>query len=341
VLGLPPLPRTLEAALRDLSSKKPDVRGSAVRDLMRYADEAREQVIRALEGVLREDEDPRVRALAATGLSDADAKEALPTLLVAVEDKDAHVRQMAISALGELGDPRAGERLRRALGDPRPEVRFQAVMAFPRVVARKDDALDAVLEAMNDDDPLVAHIAVRMAEEVAGGGEPDARVLTRARALLSHDAASVRLAAAILLAHAGDLSGRDHLVKAASGELRTDDGEDEAAAIELAGELDLAAARKGLTRRAFGGLFGLGRDRYQWHARVALARMGDERAIREIVAELGSWDRERRTLAIAAAGRAKIAAARATLVAMRDAPDRADPDALEEALRALDGKPAR
>ena len=340
MLGLPPLPRTLGAALRDITSKKPEVRGDAIRDLVRHAEDSRAPVIRALEGALR-DADPRVRALAATALSDTDAKEALAALLVTVEDEDAHVRQMAISALGEIGDPRAGERLRRALSDPRPEVRFQAVIAFPRVVARKDDALDAVLEATSDADPLVAHIAIRMTEEIAGGDTPDTRVVARARELLSHDAPSVRLAAAILLAHAGERSGLAIIEKAAAGELRSDDGEDEAAAIELAGKLGLEGARKGLARRAFGGVLGLRRDRFQWHARVALASMGDERAIRDIVGELGSWDRQRRTLAVAAAGRAKITAAREVIAAMRDAPDRADPDAVEEALDAIDARPAR
>lgn len=337
MLGLPPLPRTLAAALRDVASKKVEVRAEAVRDLVRHADDARPQVLRALEGALRDD-DPRVRALAATALSDVGGKEALAALLVAVEDDDAHVRQMAISALGELGDPRAGERLRRALGDARPEVRFQAVIAFPRVTAREEDALDAVLAATEDDDPLVAHIAVRMAEELAGEGKPDERAVARAKALLSHEAPCVQVAAAILLARAGDASGRALIEKAAAGELRDVDGEDEAAAIELCGELDLTRAKAGLERRAFGGFLGLGKDRFSWHARVALARMGHERAVKEILADLESWDRERRSLAVAAAGRARLAAAREAIGKMRGAPDRADPDAVDEALRTLDGK---
>ncbi len=340
MFGLRPLPRTLAAALRDVSSKKVEIRAEAIRDLVRYADEARGQVVRSLEGALRDD-DPRVRALAATALSDVGATESLAALLVTVEDDDAHVRQMAISALGELGDARAGERLRRALGDARAEVRFQAVMAFPRVTTRRDDAMDAVLDAMDDDDPLVVHVAVRMAEELAGEGEPDPRTLARAKQLLSHEAAAVRVTSAILLARAGDTSGRDLLVKAATGRLRDVEGEDEAAAIELCGELDLTDAKEGLARRAFGGLLGIGKDRLQWHARVALARMGHERAVQEILADLGSWDRERRTLAVAAAGRARLAAAREAIAGMLGSPDRADPDAVEESLRALRPKAAK
>ncbi len=340
MLGLPSLPRTLEAALRDVASKKPEIRASAIRDLVRYSDEARPQIVRSIEGALRDD-DPRVRGLAATALSDIGAKEALPTLLVAVEDDDAYVRQMAISALGEIGDARAGERLRRALGDARSEVRFQAVMAFPRVTAHPEDALDAVLSAMDDKDALVVHVALRMAEELSSGGKPDARVLAKAKALLAHDAPAVQVAAAVLLAHAGDRTGAEVLVKVARGDLQTTEGEDEAAAIELCGELGMRDAERGLVRRAFGGVLGLRRDRYQWQARVALARLGNARAIQEIVAELTSWDPGKRTLAVAAVGRARITAARDAIRAMRHAPEKADPDAVEEALRLLGAEPRR
>ena len=37
MLAPPPLPRTLEASLRDLESAKPEVRASAIGDLVRHA----------------------------------------------------------------------------------------------------------------------------------------------------------------------------------------------------------------------------------------------------------------------------------------------------------------
>ncbi|MEZ4308255.1 MAG: hypothetical protein R3F14_09450 [Polyangiaceae bacterium] len=111
-------------------------------------------------------------------------------------------------------------------------------------------------------------------------------------------------------------------MKASTGELDGVDGEDVAAAIELCGDLGLKA-KAGLEKRAFGRLLGLGRDALlPQHARVALARMGHERAVREIVTELASWDREKRTLAVAAAGRARLTSARDAIAAMRDAPTR-------------------
>jgi HEAT repeat protein len=335
MFAAPSLPRTLSACLRDLGDASPTVRASAVRDLGRHTTgEDRAAAIAALEGALA-DAEARVRAAAATSLADAEATEAREALERAADDGDALVRQMAVAALGEIGDARALPRLERALVDPRGEVRFQAVIAYPRL-AEGSAALDAIEAATRDADPLVAHIALRMGEELGEkAGEVDARIVRRARALLGHDAPLVRIAAAVLLARAGETGGEELLVAAATGDLPTPEGADEAAAIELCGELGLDAARKGLEKRAFGGLIGFFRDRFQWHAKVALARMGHERARREIEGDLDAWDPQRRTLAVAAVGRARLTGARDKLRAMqRDG--RANANALEEALRALE-----
>ncbi|AUX47945.1 hypothetical protein SOCE26_094710 [Sorangium cellulosum] len=312
------------------------MRAEAVGDLVPYVDTAREQVLRAVESALRDDVHPSVRAAAAIALADTKAGEALPALLLAVEDADAHVRQMAITALGEIGDARATGRLRRALSDERPEVRFQAVIAFPRVCTQPEDAIEAVVQATHDDDPLVCHIALRVFEELGeANGDLPPSGLARAWALLGHTSPLVRAAAAVVLARFGDPAGHAVLVEVAEGKLRGIDHEDEAAAIELCGELGLAAARSALERRAFGLRLGFGRDPLRWHARVALARMGNERAIREILSDLGAWDRHRRTLAVAAAGRARLEAARQPIAAMRGDDRKADQGAVEEALAAI------
>lgn len=331
----PQLPRTLAASLRDVGSKQPAVRESAVRDLVKHADDAREDVVRALERALRDDDAPAVRSAAALGLADVGGSEALPALLVAMEDADVHVRQMAITALGEIGDSRATERLRRALGDSRAEVRFQAVIAFARVCKDRTAIVEALLARLQDVDPLVCHIALRVAEEVAerDGGEIDSTVLDRAKELLTHASTLVRVASAIALARTGSRLGAKVLVALANRSITTEDAEDEATAIELAGVLGLEQARVGLEKRAFGGIFG--RDRHAWHARVALARMGHERAVREIMRELEAWDRSKRTLAVAAVGRARIRAAEPMLRSMLQDPSRAEPYAVEEALAAL------
>ncbi|MEO7328938.1 MAG: HEAT repeat domain-containing protein [Minicystis sp.] len=335
----PSLPRTLEAALRDLDADKPAERAASAHDLVAHADEARDRVLAALDRALK-DANAAVRGAAATALADVNAVESVPALIAACDDAEMEVRGAVLSALGELGDSAAGDKVRAALADARPEVRFQAVIAFPRVARTKKEAVEALLQATHDDDGFVCQIALRMAEEVAGDDRNtlDERVFLRARALLAHGPPMVRVAAAVFLARASaeraDRAVREVLAAVALDELRSGDGEDEAAAIELCGELALRAARPGLEKRAFGAVL-FRRDRLAWHARVALARMGHERASREIVRDLGSWDRDRRTLAVAAAGRARLAAAKDLITSMRGDAARADPGAVDEALAAF------
>lgn len=331
-----PLPRTLEAALRDVRDPKPLVRASAARDLVPHGAEARERVIAALEKALADD-NALVRATAAEALGDLAAADALPALLVAVEDEHQLVRQKAIAALGEAKDTRAQTRLQRALNDPRPEVRFQAVIAYPRVTTSREDALGAVLAATRDEDEAVAHIAFRMAEELAEapGKDADPALLDRARACLKHTSPRVRAVAAVVLGGAGDAAGDATLLQIVDGTLQTPETEDVAAAIELVAERKLDAARPALKKRARRGVFGIGKDELWWHARTALAKLGDEAARRAIVDDLGALSFEKRTLAVSAVGRARILEAKTTLEAMQGRPDRADPGAVDAALSLL------
>src|ERR1700733_11351716 len=115
-----PLPRTLEASFRDLGSTSYATRASAIRDVVRHAladAGTRGRAVPLLERALSSDTASSVRAAAAVALADLGAGEALATLLVAVEDEDPNVRQMALTALGEIGDARAAQRLDRALRD--------------------------------------------------------------------------------------------------------------------------------------------------------------------------------------------------------------------------------
>jgi HEAT repeat protein len=333
-----PLPRTLDAALRDVGDPKPLVRVSAVRDLVRHGSEARERVIPALEKALG-DANALVRANAAEALGDLEATDSIAALLIAVEDEHQLVRQKAIAALGEAKDTRAQTRLERALGDPRPEVRFQAVIAYPRVTTSREDALRAVLSATRDEDEAVAHIAFRMAEEIAGAGEgseAEPALLARARECLKHASPRVRAVAAVVLGGAGDEAADPVLIAIVSGDLKTPETEDVAAAIELCADRKLEAARPALKKRATRGVFGVGKDDLWWHARTALARLGDREAESAILSDLKALSFERRTLAVSAVGRARLKAGRAVLEAMRGRPDRADPGAVDAALAAFE-----
>lgn len=342
MFGPPPLPRTLEASLRDLGSAKPEVRASAIQDLVRHArkdDDVRAQALPRVEARL-DDEHPGVRAAAAVALGDLGASDRLPKLLLTMDDDDAHVRQMAINALGEIGDPRAAPRLRRALGDDRPEVRYQAIIALSRVCEDDEEIEQAIARATRDGDDAIVHIALRLAEERIDEGHPASdEILARARALRESASPHVALVAAILLAKAGDDAGHDLVLRVVKGERirgQAPDKEDEQAAVELAGELGMKAAVPYLERRAWGVARWV-RDTAPFHARIALARMGHARAIAEILADLESGKRDVVSAAVVAAGRARLVKARETIARLSTAA--VDPDLVKEALARLETAP--
>ena len=347
MLAPPPLPRKLDAAIRDLASSRPATRASAISDLVRHAllhDEVRARALPLIEGALKNDEAPEVRSAAAVALGDLGAACALPTLLVAIEDANVHVRQLAINALGEVGDSRALPRLSRALGDARPEVRYQAIIAFARVASDEGDVGVALARACGDADDAVRYIALRIAEEridrdpVRPVPAPTA-VLSEARARVATDAPHVALAAAILLAKVGEepLDGARKVilgvVRGGRSAAAAPEKEDEREAVELAGALDLRDAVPDLERRAWG-LGSMVRDTCAWHAKIALARMGHPRAEKEILRDLESPRPETRAAAVVASGRARLVSAREKVAALARA-EGLDPQLVTDALARL------
>jgi len=321
-----PLPRNLEASFRDLTSERAPTRVSAIRDVVCHAlrsDPARSRAIPIFERMLQHDHSAAVRAQAAVGL--ADVRAGVSTLLVAVEDEDARVRQMALSALGEIGDSRATGRLERALRDGRPEVRYQAVIAFARVAKDDPDAVAlALARALEDPDDAIRYIAMRLVEEHAMDGHPlrHARLMSRIQQLIDAPDESVAVVAALVLARLGHPAGRELVVAVVEGRQSTPEPEDDAACVDLVGELQIREAIAALERRVWGRprplravLLWSGGHRASsaWHARIALARMGHVRARSEILTDLASRRRETREAAVVAAGRARMVEARPTL----------------------------
>ncbi|HXN30239.1 MAG TPA: HEAT repeat domain-containing protein [Polyangiaceae bacterium] len=336
-----PLPRNLEASFRDLGSQRVATRVSAIRDVVRHSlrsDVTRARAIPELEKALREDPSADVRVGAAVALADVAAREALAVLLVAVEDEDANVRQMALSALGEIADPRAAPRLERALSDDRPEVRYQAVIAFARVA--KDDGAavaTALARALDDPDGAIRYIAMRVAEErlaIEADSEPlrAEAMAASAEQLVDDPDDALAVVSALYLARLGRPRGRAIVLDVVAERRGTPELEDEQACVELAGELPLDDAIPHLERRAWGARrvvrallsWGAGDGAScAWHARIALARMGHERARAEILADLASWRRETREAAVVAAGRARIREARNLLESLGESVDAA------------------
>jgi HEAT repeat protein len=272
-------------------------------------------------------------------LADIDARTELDVLVAATADREPTVRQMALLGVGELAEPEhveARAAATRGLVDRLPAVRYQAIVALARLLG--DDSLEALLVGSRDADPEVRHVAFRVAEEVFGGRAPEQvplALLQRARGALRDDNHGVQIAAAILLAVLGEAAGCDRLVEVLNARHRIAHVEDEIIVVELSGQLQLQAATPGLERRAFG-VFG-GRTPVSWHARVALAELGHGRAKSAILRGLSAWSRDARTLAVAAAGRARLQEAREILERMLGAPERAEPDAVTDALASIKG----
>ncbi|MEZ4226879.1 MAG: HEAT repeat domain-containing protein [Polyangiaceae bacterium] len=326
------LPRTLDACLRDLSHTKVEVRLGAVRDLAAHATQDEDGSARnALGRALREDAAAHVRAEAAIVLADVQAGDKLPVLCDALEDPALSVRQMALVAVGELAtraDARAADAVRALLDDPAPAMRFQALIAAKRTLPRAELAR-AIEHGQGDEDAEVRYIALRLAEELQQDDAQDSPLLAAAGRAAEDESARVRLVAAIVLTRAGDEAGPRLLAELLNGGW-TLPLEDEQVAIELAGEFGIADAQPGLERRAFGGL--LGGSPLAWHARVALARQGHIRAKRRILRGLSAWTRDGRTLAVEAAGAARLREARARIEALSREPGGAEPEAASRAL---------
>ncbi|MBX3182500.1 MAG: HEAT repeat domain-containing protein [Polyangiaceae bacterium] len=335
--------RTLEAAERDsLSASRDLVKIEAVRELGRYAEVGEEgeseAVQRRAAEVLIErltHPVPAVRGETALALADARVVSAISALKNAAGDENLRVRQMVLVALGELassGDRAVTKLLTQASRAEEPELRFQALIGLARV-APDDDA--ALSRGLADEDSEVRYIALRLAEERYGVEEAPEAMLARARRALADSAHTVRVAAAHWLARRGEEPAREQLawaLNARGGTSRVKlSAEDEIAMVELAGQLEVKAAAPGLERRAFGLL----RTPATWHARVALARLGDARAVEALMRGLSAWTFDARTQAVAAVGQARLKAARPRLEAMRKS-GLADEAALDEALAALD-----
>src|SRR4051812_23352031 len=170
MFGIRSLPRTLEAALRDLGHAKNETRISALRDLVRLTEtDARPRALQALCDVLGSDADLHVRAAAALALGDANAKESREALLEAARNAPLQVREMAIAALGEIAeigddaDPEILSLLEAARVDVAPELRFQALIALNRVA--RQGLLARLVDASRDLDAEVRQISFRLAEE--------------------------------------------------------------------------------------------------------------------------------------------------------------------------------
>lgn len=304
VFQLRTLPRTLPAALRDAGHAKTEVRVSAVGDLGHFAaPPERRLAVEQLERSLARDAEHRVRAAAAVALADLGAREAARALLDATVDAHPRVRQMALLALAEVAaaSEEVRARLRVACGDALPGLRFQALIT----TARLDPAAlpTRARAALDDDDPQIRYIAVRLCEEAEVDLSASPELFDRLQEALADADASVRLAAALLLVRHGVDRAGDVIVQSLNARLAIQHADDELQAITQAGDARLMAALPGLRRRLGGWWL---RRPFDWSARVALCQLGEADVIERLLRDLGSGNARVRTMALEAVARCKL-----------------------------------
>ncbi|MCK5802769.1 MAG: HEAT repeat domain-containing protein [Lentisphaeria bacterium] len=108
----------------------------------------------------------RVRAHAARRLGEIRAKQALPSLVKALDDGDAEVRRQAVRALAEIRDARASAPLCRALVDESAQVRFAAAHALGELKEPRTGG--ALLKAFCDPVYAVRNQAAWALREIGG-----------------------------------------------------------------------------------------------------------------------------------------------------------------------------
>jgi HEAT repeat protein len=326
VFGLTPLRRTFDAALRDLQSRRAEVRASAAYDLGLVGDEDPRRAANAL-APLVDDDAPEVRGAALTALGVLRARQHVERIAARIDDEDSTVRQLAVMALAEAGGERALAMLRVAAVSPHADVRYQGLLGVLALDPQEGFVL--ALEALDGDDPWIASEAAEQlgrlfATDAAlraghrlGEGER-VRALAALRARASGEASRVALASAMALLRAGDESevGRVCEFVRGVGTMASREFQDFALdAIELLG--GVTGDARGLCRDALGAVaWRMMPTPERAAARAALARLGDPRATEAIVAQLRSVLPGRREAAVRLARLARIEAAEGSLLGL-------------------------
>jgi len=326
-----PLPRTLEATLRDAESARVEVRKSVLRDLVRHSDgEAKHAVLAALCRLLRTDSSGEVRALSAIACADTAQPEVVADLLDALEDAEPKVTQFVLLALGEFRDvgPLALERIIPYRKSALPALRYQSLSTCYNL--RESGILDRLVEATSDSDvevrwlgwhlladccshsPSIRDAGRSRVNPVTEDAEPfHSELLERLKdpaqaAALFHsatsDVARVKAEAAILLLEA-DAERAFRLVQPLLDHPKGIDPYQFERLILKFGEVGCRLSVPWMSKHARRGWF---EGRIGWYCLVALAHLGERDARQEVVRELESPNARRRSRALAAVRRLRL-----------------------------------
>lgn len=352
LFALPPLPRNLSAALRDLASKRDEIRQSALVDLVHYVDTSeRPEIVAAVRRVLLSDPQAEVRSIAALVIADGQLRELSAELLTALTDEAPRVRQLALLAIGELGVPVSRDdlaQIRPLLDSALPALRYQALVTWSRVLGPAS-GWPELITALDDTDDEVRWVAWSLIEEALmrhqanarGDNAADASIppqtidRLRLRGALESRASDsvlrIQVIAASVLFRLGDASPMDRLCERIQhgGKLEQKIVVD---LIERWGRLQYEPARSWLTRHARRGWL---EGPFGWSATVALGALGDLSAQSAILAELDVVSARRRERALKAVKELKLVAARERVLRLTRSPSGVDPWLAQYTLEAL------
>jgi HEAT repeat protein len=240
------------------------VRAAAARDLAHHVDSpVRSKVVAALHELAANDTDTEVRVQAILALADAGARESVQLLLELARTACPRVQQNSLLALSELGapdDPTAVEVAVQAVASTLPALRYQGLVLLRNL--RGSEGLAAIAERLNDEDPEVRWVAVRLIDELlpAGLREPPSlangfpigfEVIDRLRTMLQDPTPRVATAATLTLARLGEPQAVDRVAGMLDGKGIQLDAQDEQAVIELIGRRRLRTAQRALERIAW------------------------------------------------------------------------------------------
>lgn len=348
MFSLPPLPRTLAAAERDLVHPKVLVRLDAVRDLGRHSTgiEGEQEQRRGLLEKALLDSAPPVRRQALLSLADLGDAQAIPSVVSHLTDPEIEVRAMALLALGELassGDAEMVSKIRPFLHASAASIRFQALSALCRLA--EGLPFRELKDAFQDKDPWMRCLALRLFLDAYGEDAPKAQrppVESLRNWLVEQpedEVFEVRFLRELLLCELGESVSGTEISRVVIGECRTQEPIDEQMAIEWAGRRRMESARRGLVRRARGFL-GMSTDPFRYQAVVGLALLGDEKARVRVEHALSRASFRERTMMAYAVGRLRASAFGSHLEVLSRASHLADPEVLAEAVgRVFGGRP--
>jgi HEAT repeat protein len=145
--------------VKRLKANDVKMRSKAAAALVYFANEAKEIVVPALAGALK-DEHAGVRNVAIIALSviGPDAKDAVPALIAAFNDKDEFVQSNAVRAVGQIG-PAAVPALIDVLRDKDSHMRRMAALGLGNMGPEAKAATSPLIGALKDEDSDVRSCA--------------------------------------------------------------------------------------------------------------------------------------------------------------------------------------